>query len=77
MWGDAQAAHYLRQIRAKIEATVAFPAMGSQPFGLPSTYRKIAAGHHRVIYRYSDTLLIVVRIIHEREDVPERFDDAD
>jgi toxin ParE1/3/4 len=76
LWGDTQAAHYLHQIRAKVEALVAFPAIGSQVFGLPTAYRKIAAGHHRIIYRHTDSEVIVVRIIHEREDMSEGFDDV-
>jgi toxin ParE1/3/4 len=74
-WGDAQAKRYLLDIRRKIDSTLDYPAMGSAVFGLPAAYRKIHVGHHRIIYRYTDTEFIIVRIVHEREDVAEEIED--
>lgn len=45
------------------------PGIGSAVFGLPADYRKVPSGSHRVIFRCTETQLIVVRIIHAREDV--------
>jgi toxin ParE1/3/4 len=74
-WGEAQAKRYILDIRRQIEATTQSPGMGSPVFGLPPAYRKIHSSHHRAIYRYTETQFIVVRIIHEREDVPAEIED--
>lgn len=75
-WGETQAKEYLLDIRRQIEFAAELPGIGSDAFGLPPTYRKAASGHHRIIYRVADTQLIVVRIVHEREDVPGDLDDS-
>ncbi|MCH2487460.1 MAG: type II toxin-antitoxin system RelE/ParE family toxin [Erythrobacter sp.] len=74
-WGQAQARHYVANLRRQIEFATEFPGIGSSVTGLPEDYRKIRSGSHRVIYRVANTRLIVVRIIHEREDVPNDLDD--
>ena len=48
-----------------------FPSADSSQVGLPIGYRKITSGSHRIIYRCTDRELIVVRVIHAGEDVPE------
>lgn len=68
-WGVAQAETYTAAIGREIETALAFPETGSPVEGLPRDYRKLRSGKHRIIYRYSDTELIVVRVIHERQDV--------
>lgn len=73
--GEAQAKHYIEDLRRQIELAREFPGIGSEIFGLPPSYRKVRSGVHRVIYRRTDTELIVVRVIHEREDVPDGIDD--
>lgn len=74
-WGATQAKRYVLDIRRQIDFAVDAPGIGSEAFGLPAEYRKLRAGHHRVLYRYTDSEFIVVRIIHEREDVPEEIED--
>ena len=74
-WGEAQAKRYILDLRHQIEMTTQFPGMGSKALGLPPAYRKVRSGHHRAIYRYTETEFIVVRIIHEREDVPDEIED--
>lgn len=73
--GEHQAKRYIEDLRRQIEFAAEFPGIGSQAFGLPPVYRKIRSGSHRVLYRCSDTQLIVVRVIHEREDVPVEIED--
>lgn len=70
-WGAAQAENYTAAMGREIRNALAFPRIGSQVEGLPNDYRELTSGKHRIIYRYSDTELVVVRIIHERQDVPE------
>lgn len=74
-WGEAQAKRYTEDLRHQIELAAEFPGIGSEAMGLPPQYRKVRSGSHRVIYRCTDTEVIVVRIIHEREDVPDDTED--
>lgn len=73
-WGETKAKAYVSEIRRQIERAAEFPDIGSLPYGLPQEYRKVRAGSHRIIYRATTTTLIVIRIIHEREDVPDDLD---
>jgi toxin ParE1/3/4 len=73
VWGDPQAKSYLDDIQKKIVFAAQFPGSGSAVYGLPEAYRKMPVGSHRIIYRIADHQLIVVRILHEREDIPRYF----
>lgn len=74
-YGGVQAKRYLQDLYSQIEFAAEFPGIGSQAMGLSAAYRKVRAGAHRAIYRCTETELIVVRIIHEREDVPDDVED--
>lgn len=74
-WGSAQAKRYIADLRNGIEFAAEFPGIGSATHGLAEDYRKVRSGSHCVIYRYTKTELIVIRIIHEREDVPSDIED--
>jgi len=74
-WGVDQADRYTSGIDREIQSALEFPAIGSAVEGLPNDYRKLSCGKHRIIYRHNDAELIVVRIIHERQDVPSTMDD--
>ncbi|KZY57677.1 hypothetical protein A3736_04690 [Erythrobacter sp. HI0063] len=75
-WGHTQAKHYVANLRRQIQFAAEFPGIGSEVIGLPVQYRKVRSGTHRIIYRFDDSQLLVVAIIHEREDMPEDFDDV-
>ncbi len=74
-WGVGQADAYVADINKRIVNTAEMPGLGSEVFGLPPDYRKVPSGAHRVIYRCTQTELVVVRIVHEREDVLEDLGD--
>ncbi|WP_293697864.1 MULTISPECIES: type II toxin-antitoxin system RelE/ParE family toxin [unclassified Sphingopyxis] len=74
--GEKQAKQYVEDIRRQIDSAARFPGIGSNVFGLPDAYRKMRSGSHRIIYRYNETELLVVRILHEREDVPDEIEDS-
>jgi toxin ParE1/3/4 len=63
-WGVDQADRYVTGIASRIGNAAGTPGVGSPVGGLPSTYRKLAFGSHRVVYRVSGSDLIVVRILH-------------
>ena len=74
-WGEQQAKNYVVEIRHKIMFAAEFPGIGASSAGLPTDYRKTPAGSHRIIFRTNERQLIVIRIIHEREDVPDDRDE--
>ncbi len=74
-WGEAQAKRYVEALQRQIEFAAAFPGIGSGVIGLPVEYRKVRSGSHRAIYRCTETELIVVRVLHGREDVPDEIED--
>ena len=74
-WGELQAKRYIKDLRRQIEFAAEFPGIGSEAFGLPSQYRKVRSGTHRAIYRCTKTQLIVVRILHASQDVPDEIED--
>lgn len=74
-WGVDQADAYIRQIENDIGRAVKFPEMGSPATYLSAEYRKLKSGSHRVIYRHTDAELIVMRVLHERQDVPDEIKD--
>ncbi|MFO6447506.1 type II toxin-antitoxin system RelE/ParE family toxin [Erythrobacter sp. NE805] len=73
-WSIEQADFYVGQIGAQMEKLLVFPEIGTPLEGLLTGYRKVRTGSHRIIYRTAEQQLIVVRIIHEREDVPDELD---
>ncbi len=73
--GEAPAKRYIEDLRRQIEFASRFPGVGSEAFGLPPEYRKVRSGSHRAIYRCTETELVVVRVIHDREDVPDEIED--
>ncbi len=74
-WGEAQAKRYVEDLRRQITFAAEFPGAGSDAVGLPREYRKVRSGMHRVIYRCTDTELIVVRVLHASQDVPDDVED--
>lgn len=74
-WGVEKADEYIRRIESDVGRALDFPRSGSPATGLPEGYRKIRSGSHRIIYRSEGSDLIVVRVIHEREDAPDDIED--
>jgi toxin ParE1/3/4 len=75
-WGAEQADAYIGQIRTAIARALSHPQTGGPVAGLPAVYRKLRSGSHRIIYRLAGGDLIVVRVLHERQDVPDEIEDS-
>ena len=73
--GERQAKRYIEDLERQIAFTAEFPGIGSEAMGLPAAYRKVVSGLHRVIYRHTKRELIVVRILHASQDVPDDIED--
>lgn len=74
-WGIERADAYVGQIESKIARALKASGTGGPVAGLPPVYRKLKAGSHRVIYRHTGDELIVVRVLHQRQDVPDEIED--
>lgn len=74
-WGRDHADDYVAQIAKQIEFAASLPGAGSEVYGLPPQYRKVRSGAHRMIYRCTDAELVVVRVVHEREDVAAQLEE--
>lgn len=72
-YGAIQAKRYIEDIWRALGLVAEFPSIGSEAVGLPVQYRKIVSGMHRLIYRHNDDAIVVIRIIHASEDVPDDF----
>ena len=75
-WGLEQADAYLGQFNSTIARALELSGIGGAVTGLPPVYRKLKAGSHRIIYRCTAHELIVVHVIHEREDVSDEIEDS-
>lgn len=75
-WGVEQADAYIGQIESAIAGAVSLPDIGGPVVGLPPIYRKLKSGSHRIIYRFANNELVIVRVLHERQDVPDEIEDS-
>ncbi len=74
-WGMGQADAYTSQIESIIACALKRPDIGGAVNGLPPAFRKLKSGSHRIIYRLVRHEMIIVRILHERQDVPNEIED--
>lgn len=74
-WGSAQAEHYLSQLRAAVERVVEHPRSGRIYEVAANEYRAVRSGRHLIFYRLDADTILVVRILHDRMDIPSRLSD--
>jgi toxin ParE1/3/4 len=72
-WGAAQAERYVRAIRDVCAALAAGEATGTDASYIGPGYRRIRAGRHIVFFRRAAGAVEIVRILHERMDLPSRL----
>ena len=75
MWGLAQAEHYLSQLRAAVERVVQHPRSGRVYDVVATEYRAVRSGRHLIFYRLDFDTVVVVRILHDRMEIPSRLSD--
>ena len=72
--GAAQAERYLRAIRDACAAPASGEHPGTDASDIRPGYRKARAGRHLLFFRLlPDGTVEVVRILHERMDIPSRL----
>lgn len=69
-WGTAQAERYLDALNARFEGLAQAPRSAPACDHIRPGYRRQAVEHHVVFYRLEGDTVIVVRVLHERMDVP-------
>ena len=72
--GYDQAVKYLLELAHLFEQLVLNPNLGRQRGELKSGILSIAAEQHLVFYTFNDGLILIVRVLHGRMDVPKYLD---
>ena len=67
--GRETAEAYLRAIDAVLGRLANHPELGARRPDLQPGLRALAAGEHRIFYRYDGKRVLVVRILHKARDV--------
>lgn len=74
-WSEAQAERYLNQILETIAEIGRHPLAGAEVSWVRAGYRRRRTGSHLIFYVIrGDDFIDVVRILHERADVPRQLD---
>lgn len=72
-WGREQTRRYLRAIRSVAEERREFPERWPLLPTPTHEMRKVRSGSHILIYRVTETAIEIIRVLHERQDVPEEY----
>lgn len=72
-WGVDQADNYVDRLEAGMKRLIDHPSLGANYDHVFSGYRKLQVEHHVVFYRLLESEVLVVRVLHELMDAPERL----
>ncbi|NJN06242.1 MAG: type II toxin-antitoxin system RelE/ParE family toxin [Rhodobacteraceae bacterium] len=72
-WGEAQASDYLRHLNQRIRQLALNPRHGYPLEDVAGEFRSLLVGRHLIVYRFTDRVLVVERILHQRMHVGESF----
>jgi Plasmid stabilization system protein len=72
-WGADQADKYLDQLEAGMRQLINHPSLGANYAHVFPGYRRLQVEHHAVFYQVLGSEVLVVRILHEDMDAPERL----
>ncbi len=74
-WGVDQADTYLDQLAAGMKQLISYPSLGTDYAHVLPGYRRLQVEHHAVFYQVLEPEVLVVRVLHEDMDAPERLMD--
>jgi toxin ParE1/3/4 len=74
-WSLEQADRYQLLIYAEIEFLATKPASGKDGNHIRKDYRFAKVKSHLIFYTYSSSEIVIVRILHESMDIPNRLKD--
>lgn len=72
-WGVDQADTYLDQLAAGMKQLINYPSLGTDYAHVFPGYRRLQVEHHAVFYQVLEPEVLVVRVLHEEMDAPERL----
>lgn len=72
-WGIRQASKYLRQIKKRIETLSNNPGLGHKRDSISEGLFCYHEGRHLIMYRKEEKGIVIIRVLHDRMDVPERI----
>lgn len=73
-WGRAQAEHYIRRLEQRFRALADSPLSGIAREDLqPEGLRSLVHGSHVVFYQQQPYGVLIVRVLHGRQDVREHL----
>ncbi|MBT2784974.1 MULTISPECIES: type II toxin-antitoxin system RelE/ParE family toxin [unclassified Halomonas] len=72
-WGVDQADNYLDRLETGMKRLIDHPSLGANYDHVFSGYRRLQVEHHAVFYQLYKSKVLVVRVLHEDMDAPERL----
>ena len=72
-WGADQADKYLDQLEAGMKQLLVHPLLGVDYAHVLPGYRRLHVEHHLVFYQVVEPEVIIVRVLHEDMDAPQRL----
>ena len=69
-WSPAQADRYVSALFDAMDALAAAPARGRSAETIRPGYRRQASGRHVIFYRPGGSGIEIIRILHQRMDMP-------
>jgi toxin ParE1/3/4 len=76
-WGMRQASKYLRQLKKRIEAISDNPDMGRKRDSISKGLLCYHEGRHIIIFRKEKKGIVIIRVLHDRMDVPEKIKETE
>jgi toxin ParE1/3/4 len=76
-WGARQHAIYADVLDEALRALQDDPQRGHHHRQLPERYRYVHVERHLIVYRFTQGTVYVVRLLHDRMDVPRHIEEAE
>ncbi|PRB74090.1 type II toxin-antitoxin system RelE/ParE family toxin [Pseudomonas sp. MYb185] len=71
--GVDQADKYLDQLEAGMQQLLNHPSLGTNYTHVLPGYRRLQVEHHAVFYKVIEPEVLVIRVLHEDMDAPQRL----
>lgn len=72
-WGVEQADKYLDELETSMKQLLSHPLLGADYTHVLTGYRRLQVEHHAVFYQVLESEVLVVRVLHEDMDAPQRL----
>lgn len=72
-WGVDQADRYLDRLKTGMKQLIYHPSLGMNYAHVLPGYRRVQVEQHAVFYQVLESEVLVVRVLHEDMDAPERL----